>query len=99
MVPKDKPNKEFKMTDIMIEILGEFDRVESRRVNFVGKSEAELDASEWVVSDEIRNSRTWDALDEMEMDGILYCLDDDYYHLTAKGLEIYKAFKILGRIS
>lgn len=87
------------MTDIMIEILGEFDRVESRRVNFADESEAELDASEWVVSDEIRGDSTRDALDEMESDGILYCLDDDYYHLTAKGLEIYKAFKVLGRIS
>ena len=87
------------MTDMIIEILGEFDRVESRRVNFADESEAELDASEWVVSDEIRSGRTRDALDEMESDGILYCLDDDYYHLTAKGLEIYKAFKVLGRIS
>ena len=76
-------------SEIEKNVLNEFGRDSRWRIDFVGYTEdveEERDASEWCCSDEIKCSSNWDALDNLEMEGYIYCFDDDYYHLTAKGL-------------
>lgn len=76
-------------SEIEKNVLSEFGRDSRWRIDFVGYTkdvEEERDASEWCCSDEIRCSSNWDALDKLEEEDCIYCFDDDYYHLTAKGL-------------
>ena len=80
----------YNITEAEKAILSEFYRNKGYRIDFIGKSEEEVTASEWCCSDEIKCMETWDIIDSLEDRGFIYCWDDDYYRLTAKGLEAYR---------
>ena len=48
----------------------------------------------WYCSDEICTDETSGALEKLEDEGYIFHWDDDYYHLTDKGLEAFR--KICG---
>jgi hypothetical protein len=86
-------------TSSEIKIFGEFGYDESRRIDFIEEDGLYTkEASCWCVSDELRSADNWDDLDRLERDGWLYVSDDDWYHLTSKGLEAWKTLKESGRI-
>ena len=79
-----------KFSEIEKKVLSEFGRDSRWRINFAGnteEAEEERNASEWCCSDELKCSDNWDALDKLEEEDYIYCFDDDYYHLTVKGLK------------
>ena len=74
-------------------VFEEFYRDKFYRIDFVcgagddeDEIEREREASEWCCSDEICTSANCDAVERLEREGYIYCDDDDYYRLTAKGL-------------
>ena len=86
-----------KFSNIEKSIFREFCRDRFYRIDFVcgsGDSEDEIererDASEWCCSDEACVEDNWEAFDSLEREGYIYCDDDDYYRLTAKGLNAYR---------
>ena len=72
-------------------IFEEFAFNKGKYIDFDDASIEERYASCYAVSDEIRSMNNWNVLDEMERKGWLYCNDDDWYRLTAAGLDIYMA--------
>lgn len=82
-----------------IKVFGEFEYDESKGLDFVSEDALYTkEASFWCVADDIRNADNWDDLDRLERDGWMYVSDDDWYHLTSKGLEAWKTLKNEGRI-
>ena len=86
-----------KFSNIEKSVFEEFYRDKFYRIDFVcgadddeDEIEREREASEWCCSDEMRTSENWDAIERLECDGYIYCDDDDYYRLTAKGLNAYR---------
>ena len=72
-------------------VFEEFEFDERWCIDFDDASIEERYASCYAVSDEIKSMDNWDVLDEMERKEWLYCNDDDWYRLTAAGLDIYMA--------